>query len=418
MMRIASLFGAAALAATALTTAPAYAVKMGPVDDPIGVVKIAKGAPINIGGMWVLSGADTALGLDQKRAVEVYIDEIGGKVAGHPIRFIAEDGGCSAEGGQTAATKLAANQNLVLVLGPSCSSEATPAAPILWKQGIPMIGTSSSAPALTAPTRGPGYAGFVRTTPNDIGQASADAKWMYETLGCKTAASIHDGSPYAQQLVKVYGEFFRKLGGTITNEEAVAPTDVDMRPVLTRIATNKPCIVYAPVFLAAAAQIVRQVPEIGGLANTQFIVGSSVQSKDFIVAAGDKVVGVRYTSPDISAEAFSKAYPEFLKAYKAKFGEDPINGFHAFAYDGAKIGFEAIKKVAKTDADGNTYIGRKALRDAIFATKGMPGLGGTLSCTENGDCQEFKFAVLQFTNADPSTYKLGTNPKKIYPPTK
>ncbi len=415
MDRAKLLVAVSALAAGILAAANAHAATVGPVDDPLGVVKIAKGQPITVGGIWVLSGADTALGLDQKRAVEVYIDEIGGQIAGHQVRFIAEDGGCNAEGGQTAATKLAANQNIVVVIGPSCSSEATPAAPILWKQGIAMIGTSSGAPALTAPNRAPGYAGFARTIPNDLGQAASDAKWMHDQLGCKTAASIHDGSPYAQQLAKAYGEAFRKLGGTMTNEEAIAPTDVDMRPVLTRIAANKPCVIYFPVFLTAAAQIVRQAPEIAGLDKTQLIGGSAVYSKDFIQAAGDKVVGVRYTSPDISAEAFAKGYPEFVKRYKAKFGEEPINGFHAFAYDGAKIAFEAIKKVAKTDAAGNTYIGRKALRDAIFATKGMPGLGGTLTCTENGDCQEFKFAVLQFTSADPNSYKPGTNPKKIYP---
>lgn len=56
----------------AVTSTPALAVKVGPVDDPLGVVKIAKGQPIVVGGYWVLSGADTALGLDSKRAVEVY----------------------------------------------------------------------------------------------------------------------------------------------------------------------------------------------------------------------------------------------------------------------------------------------------------------------------------------------------------
>jgi hypothetical protein len=82
------------------------------------------------------------------------------QVAGHPIRMFAEDTACNAEGGQTAATKLAANQNIVLVFGPACSSAATPGAPILWKAGIPSIGTSPSAPTLTAPDRNEGYHGF------------------------------------------------------------------------------------------------------------------------------------------------------------------------------------------------------------------------------------------------------------------
>ena len=44
---------------------------LGPVSDPVGVVKIPKGAPIQIGGYWVLSGADTAMGVDSRRGAEL-----------------------------------------------------------------------------------------------------------------------------------------------------------------------------------------------------------------------------------------------------------------------------------------------------------------------------------------------------------
>ena len=95
---------------------------------------------------WVLSGADTALGLDEKRGVEIAFKDIGGKVLGHPLKLNAEDDTCNAEGGQTAATKLAANPQTVVVLGPACSSAATPGAPILWQQGIIDICTACTAP--------------------------------------------------------------------------------------------------------------------------------------------------------------------------------------------------------------------------------------------------------------------------------
>ena len=58
---------------------------------------------------------------------------------------------------------------------------------------------------------------------------------------------------------------FKKLGGTVLSQEAIAPTEVDMHPVLTRIATEKPDVIYLPVFVAAAAQILRQAKETPGL---------------------------------------------------------------------------------------------------------------------------------------------------------
>src|ERR1700687_3294073 len=115
--------GAALCAALGWLAVANAAETKGPVTDDIGVLVIPKGAPIQIGGYWVLSGPDTALGTDQKRAVEVAIKDIRGKLVGHPIKFTAEDSLCNAEGGQTAATKIAANSNIAIVIGPSCSSE-------------------------------------------------------------------------------------------------------------------------------------------------------------------------------------------------------------------------------------------------------------------------------------------------------
>src|SRR6202020_836457 len=148
-----------ALAAFCAASAAATETK-GPVTDDIGVLVIPKGAPIQIGAYWVMSGADSALGIDGQRGVEIAIKDQGGTLAGHPIKLNTEDDGCNAEGGQTAATKLAANQNTVIVLGPACSSAATPGAPILWQQGIVNICTACTAPALTASTRKPEYDGF------------------------------------------------------------------------------------------------------------------------------------------------------------------------------------------------------------------------------------------------------------------
>jgi branched-chain amino acid transport system substrate-binding protein len=408
------LAAASVLGAGMLASAPAWAVKVGPVEDPLGVVKIVKGQPITIGGYWVLSGPDTALGLDSKRAVDVYFKEIGDTIAGHPIKFTVEDAQCNAEGGQAAATKLAANQDVVGVLGPACSSAATPGAPILWKQGIVDIGTATTAPRLTAPGRGPEYDGFARTIYSDAEQAKGDANWMYNVMHWKTAATIHDGSPYAQQLVTEFKKNFEKLGGKVVAEEAVAPTDIDMRSVLTRIETAKPEVVYYPIFVAAAGHITRQARETPGLTKN-LIGGGSLMTRDIITAAGDAVVGFRITFPDVSPEALGKDYPKLVTAYKKMFGEAPIQGFHAQAYDAAKLLTMAIEKVAVTDKSGTTYIGRKALRDAVFNAPEFEGMSGPIKCDAHGECGQFKFAAYEFTSSDPSTFDIGKNPKKIYP---
>src|SRR5580698_5704449 len=219
-----------ALAAVALAAAPAAraAETKGPVTDDIGVIVIPKDAPIQLGAYWVMSGADSALGIDEKRGVEIAIKDQGGTLAGHPVKLSVEDDGCNAEGGQTAATKLAANPNTAIVLGPACSSAATAGAPILWKAGISDIATATTAPKLTAPDRKPEYDGFMRTVYSDIDQGASDAKYVHDVLKAQKIVTIHDGSPYAQQLATVMGDNFKKLGGAVLSQEAVAPTDVDI----------------------------------------------------------------------------------------------------------------------------------------------------------------------------------------------
>jgi branched-chain amino acid transport system substrate-binding protein len=387
---------------------------IGPVTDPIGVIKIQAGAPIQIGGYWVLSGADTALGLDSKRGAEIAAADIGGKLLGHPIKLNVEDDLCSAEGGQTAATKLASNPQIVAVLGGACSSAATPAAPILWQAGITNICTGCSAPSLTSANRGPAYDGFARTIASDIDQGAADAKYLYEVVKARTIITVHDGSPYAQQLTAVAAANFTKLGGKVLSQEAIAPTDIDMHPMLTRAAAEHPDALYLPIFVAAAAQVLRQSKEIAGLEHATLVGGGSLAASAFIAAAGPPVVGFHICMSDISVDALGKGYPAFVEKYKKMYSEGPISNGHANSYDAAVMVFKALERVAKADKAGNLYIGKKALRDAIFAVK-FDGLSGRIACDAYGQCEAFKPGVYEFVSDDPKTFSIGTNPKKVWP---
>ncbi|MBS3918942.1 MAG: branched-chain amino acid ABC transporter substrate-binding protein [Deltaproteobacteria bacterium] len=364
-------------------------------EDKIGVVKIKKGDPIHLACWMVVAGPDASLGTDTKRGVELAIEDKGGKILGFAVKLSVQDTGCNAEGGQAAATKLAADPTIVAAIGSNCSSEAKPGAPILWKAGIATVSPSNTAPFLTDPKRGPEYDGYLRTAHNDKVQGAVAAEYAFKQLKVKKAATIHDGSPYAEQLQAVFAETFKKLGGTVTAQEAVAPTDTDMRPVLTKIATGKPEIIYYPIFIAAGGHVTRQAKEVKGLEKTKLMSADGTFSPDFIKAAGDTAVGMYHSSPDFSA--FGAGYKTFLEKHQKKYGEKPIAPFHAHGYDAAMIVFAAIEKVGKVAPDGTLHIGRKALRDALYATKNLKGLTGNLTCGETGDCADPMIAIYQMT---------------------
>ena len=415
MKRMEVALALAVALAVAVGTSFVPAASAQPVTDPIGVVKVAKGQPLTIAYWFVVAGPDASLGVDTRRGIEIAIDDKGGKLLGHPIRLIGEDSGCNAEGGQTAATKLAANKAIVAAIGSNCSSEAVPGAPILWKAGMVTVSPSNTAPKLTAPDRGPDFDGYLRTAHNDKIQGRVAAEFARKVLKVSKAATIHDGSPYAEGLAGVFVETLKKLGATVTSQEAIAPTDTDMRPVLTKIAAGKPDLIYYPIFIAAGGHVTRQAKEVAGLAKVKLMGADGMFSPDFLKAAGDPAVGMYHSSPDLTPEALGPKYKEFQEKHQKKYGEKPLSAFHPHAYDAALMIFAAVEKVAKKDAAGDTYVGRKALRDALYATKNLKGLTGTLTCDRYGDCADPKIAVYQLESADPAKWEPGKNPRKIYP---
>jgi branched-chain amino acid transport system substrate-binding protein len=395
---------ASLLLAACQPAAPAFT----PPTDALGVVTIPSGEPIHIAYWGVLSGADATLGEDSKRGVEIAVDDKGGKLLGRDIRLTTEDGLCTPEGGATAAQKLAADTTLVGLIGSSCSDETVGGIKTLNDAGLTTISPSNTRPALTFPDRDATYAGYLRTAHSDAFQGKAVAEFVFNELKVKTAATIHDGSAYAEALQQVFADEYKKLGGTITVQEAVSKGQTDMKPVLTAVAATKPEVIYYPIFVAEGGFITAQAREVPGLENVALIGSDGMFSADMLKGAGPAAEGMYLSSPDFTA--FQAGYQDFLTKHTAKYGGSPLSVFHAHAYDATNILFSALEKVAVTAPDGTIYVPKKALRDAIYATKDHKGLTGTLSCGQYGDCGAPIIAVYQVTAENVANLSLPTKP--------
>lgn len=365
--------------------------------DEAGCVEIPSGEPIHIVFWGVLSGADSTLGEDSKRGVEIAIDDIGKKLLGHDIELTTEDGLCTPEGGATAAQKIAADTTIAGLIGPSCSDEVVGGIKAITDAGMTTISSSATRAGLTVPDRGPELAGFLRTAHSDYFQGRMVAEYLYNEKGFKKLATIHDGSAYAEALAEVARTHFEELGGTITNggNQAIQKTDTDMSAVLTAIAADPPDAIFFPVFIAGAGYITDQAKDTPGLENVQLMSADGTFSPDYIKAAGTAAVGQLISSPDTSK--FADKYQDFLAEHKAKYGGDPLSVFHAHAYDAANLVFAALQKVAITDADGTTWIPRTSYRAALYDSKDIQGLTGPLNCNASGDCGAPILAVYEVT---------------------
>jgi branched-chain amino acid transport system substrate-binding protein len=382
-------------------------------EDEFGCVEIGPDDPITIGTLLVITGENASLGQDSQNGTVLAVDyfgtdewpgEEGGTILGHPVEFNHQDDGCSAEGGQAGATALRAEEQVVAVVGTSCSSAALGVADqILSEEGIALISPSNTGPDLTAEETHEDF--YLRTAHNDLLQGAAVAQFAFEEEGLQTASTIHDGSPYADGLQQAFADAFSGLGGEILAQEAVQVGDTDFQPLLTDLAADSPEALYFPIFVAEGGLITQQARETAGLEDTVLMGSDGMFTPDWIEAAGpENAEGVFISGPDLTAFANPEFYDgEFLPAYEDKFGEEPQSVFHAHSFDAMMMITAAIEEAAIEGDDGSLTIPRTALKDALYATD-FAGITGQISCNETGDCQQqATMAVFVVENGDFST---------------
>jgi branched-chain amino acid transport system substrate-binding protein len=361
--------------------------------DEFGCVEIPAGSPIKVGSLLSITGETANLGTDSNHGIELAIDYLDdaldatdGQLLGHEVTLQQEDDGCSAEGGQAGGTALAADPEIVAVIGTSCSSAALGVADtILGDKGILLFSPSNTNPGLTSEEAHQPF--YFRTAHNDLIQGAIVAEYVFNELGIDTAATINDESPYADGLAAAFRDTFEGLGGTITTFEQVNSADTDLGPVLNSIAEGEPGAVYGPNFNPVCALTATQGVDILPEGTVQLGSDGCLESA-FIETAGELPAGYYYaSSPDLTVFAEGAFYKdEFIPAYRDQFGTAPTAVFHAHAFDAANILFDAIEQVAVDDGSGNITISRTALRDAVQATSAYEGMTGVITCTPLGDC--------------------------------
>lgn len=377
-------------------------------EGDLGSVEIAPGDPILIGSIQVATGDNASLGVDQLRATEIAVAERS-ELFDRPVELQREDGECSNEGGTATAQRLAAEPQVVAVIGTSCSGSGVPASEILTDAGLTLISASNTSPFLTSDLEGNAaddyHEGYFRTAHNDIYQGEAAAVYALEELGAEKAATIHDGDPYTEGLTGAFADAFEEHGGEIVEATAVGKEDTDMRPVLTEIAAREPDLVFFPIFQPAADHVASQVKEFPEL-----------EDEDMLMAADGLLADTFIELPQSENMYFSgpgtpegDAYEEFVQKYEDEYGEPPIQAFHARAYDATNLLLDIIEDIAHEDDDGTLHIDRRELRDAWFAVEGYEGLTGSLTCDEFGDCANPLIDIVRNTSDEVEIEEVRAN---------
>jgi branched-chain amino acid transport system substrate-binding protein len=360
--------------------------------DEWGCVEIKKGETIKVGYVGPTTGDYSAYGTDMSRGAELAV-KAHPDIKGFEIELLIEDTQGTPEQGAAVANKFASDPRFVAVDGHTFSGSTEVAIPIYGDAGIVMMSPSATTPDLTRR----GSAVFNRVAFHDEMQAEFAANYIYETLGVRKIAIMHDGGAYGQNLAEMTGEFFEGLGGTVVGSEGITPGEGDYSAPLAAIAAQEPELIYYGGYDTDAAVLVTQMAG-AGLEGVKFFGCDGTYGTNYLDLTGDAAEGTFSTYVPIpESDAFSK----FKADYEAAYGDEQgkLSPFSPHAYDSMTILLDAIEDVA-VESGSSLIIPRKALADAVRATENYAGLTGTITCSDTGECAAASILFMEVKGGD------------------
>ena len=356
---------------------------------PLGAVEVDAGAAVQVRSMLplALTGLQNISESIQK-AIELAIEDYGpihGRAIalGQPV-----DTMCSSDGGSEGARQIAADPQVVGVIGPACSEASVGASPVLSAAGLSTISPANASPDLTsdlAGNRGPDYhPGYFRVYSNGLYQAQAVARFAYDELGLRRMATIHDGDSVTQGLATAFANAFSTLGGEVVSIATISKGDTDMSAVLADFVAAEPDGIFLPLFAAEGYHLVSQAKEFDGLEEVTLIAGSATSTQEFLEKPESEGVYLSGHDSHFGTNA-NQVTGKDVGALSAEYQAATDANFFFHAYDATTLLLSAIESVA-VEEGSKLYIDRVALREEIAATTDFQGIIGTLTCDEFGDC--------------------------------
>lgn len=348
--------------------------------DKWGCAKIDPGQTIKIGMGSPMTGGDASFGIDAEQAGLIAVADAK-DLQGFKFELVAEDDTGTADGGAAVANKFVADPTLVAVAGHLFSGATFAALPIYEAAGIPMLSPSATNPGLTQQ----GSEVFNRVPFTDAKQGAAAADYIYNVLGFRKVAVLHDGEDYGKGLAEIMKDSFEALGGEVVEFMGITSKEADYTPVLTTIAAKSPELIYFGGYTQDAGVLANQM-KTTGLENAVFFGCDGTYGTDFLNRAGENAEGSYHATPRTPPQTPEKT--AFDAAYKAAYGMGPgeLSPFTWNSYDCTTALIQKVEEVAVLGDDGSLYIPRGALVAAVRGLNNWTGISGSYTCAPVGDC--------------------------------
>lgn len=327
----------------------------GPISAKIGVISY-------------MTGPGAAYGEAITNGLKLALEEINEK-GDVKIELAIEDSVGKQEQALSVGQKLMSQDDIVAIIGPTLSTEMNVVGPEADLNGIPIMGTSTTAAGI--PQIGD-YV-FRNSIPESLAIPAALEKAVNKYGAKKVAILYGNDDLFTQSGFDTMKAEAENMGLEILTIETFQKGQSDYNAQLTKIKDLKPDLILASALYNEGAVIMDQARKMG--IDVPFVGGNGFNSPQVIEIAGEASNGLIVATPWFADKPDEKV-KAFVEKYEKAYGHKP-DQFAAQAYDALYIFEAALKNAGEADRD--------ALRDALAEIKDLEGILGKISFDKDGD---------------------------------
>ena len=368
----------------------------GSMDDSSSSSAKASGDSITIGTVTTNSGTAAAYGEAEVKGFELAVSEINAKggINGKKVKLESMDDKGDATEASNAYNKLAGDNNVLAVAGPTISATTAAVAPLADQSKLVTI-----APAATSDSIETGNYLF-RTCFKDSYQGEVAARFAAENLKVKKVAVLYGtGDPYSSGVGEAFAKAAEKLGLEVVDKESSSSADdTEYSAQLQKIQASGAELLYAPYYYSVAGPYI--IPQARSVGFEGYVMGPD--GYDGLKLTGDKSQYNKtyYTTHYSADDNTNTKVQDFIKSYNSKNNAEP-NTFAALGYDTIYMIKQAIEKAGENAT-------REDVRNAV-AGMTFDGVTGKFTMDKSGSPTK-SVTVLEMKDGKP-VYNTTVQPK-------
>ena len=279
-----------------------------------------------------LTGSNAKFGEIEKNSYEIAMEEINAKggIKGKKVALEFEDSQGKPEVSRSIAEKLIDVKKQPMIFGEYSSSCSKAVAALAEERKTPYLVVTGATDDITQQN----YQYVYRMNPTNAYYASGMMSFLKEVVKPTSIAILYESSDFGTSGAEEMVKQAEKFGMKVLMKEKYEKGAVDFKPILSKVKSERPDVIYMVSYVMDAALLMKQIKELridaklfaGGAAG--FAIPEFVQSaRD----AADYVVTATLWSPQVTypgAKEFAEKYKSMFKDYPSYHGAEAYSALY------------------------------------------------------------------------------------------